>query len=1252
MIYEIKRGEIVVAAVKPTGRATSRIMGEEIVNFQFSLAQNIAFQKHDYITFKGKQYSILKSYNCEQSSTKEWIYNITFYSIKYRLNEVSLLFPDSENEYTISSSFLVADAAAMVAHVVNNANRVQSGWSVGTVDATETKNVQFDEMNCLTALSKIADEFKLEFWVDSDKSIHFTERKPDSGVTLKYGKAQGFKSLARQPLQDSEVVTRLYAKGAEKNLPQNYRGGQKNLRMTVPYLQKNVDKYGIIEHTEIFEDVFPRRTGTVTAVDENNPFVFTDSTMDFDLNATDSHGNKTILIPNLLAKVVFQTGQLAGYRFEIPERGYHSATKTFTILPNKQETSWDVPSALVRPAVGDKYILEDIAMPESYVTAAEAELQAKAQEYLDKNSSERFSYSAPTDAMLFKELNYQPQLGSLVHVESLEFDLDADLRITAISEDVQNLFDVQIDFSEVAFLTPVVTEYYEQERKEIQRTKETKFNAAAARAAYYFARENAEKIFDPDGYFDMANFKAASIDSKLISLGARSQVFRLPGVNFRTADDYTTLVWTGGNIVHLTISDDGPRTWSISAGTQEDITAEYQHIYVKAQKTGTNATIYATPEELSIDADPDWFYFEAGYMSSIQSGVRLVNTNYGFAEISPNQITIGTWKAPIGSDYITMHPDHIEIKGKLKIGNGKDVEEAIQDSVDELQIGGKNLLLGTSSEIAIKTWNGWNLSFDFPRVSIIPGEFYTAQIYYENPDQDVTIRIFWYDENNITTESSNGTVILAGNSGKAVITAQAPTNAVGAEIRARKRTRGGTIVAGVGMQKLEKGTKATDWTPAPEDLQAEIEQSKLDAIAASNAYAEAKANLAEIEAKAYADDVVSAEEARAILDATNKADAAKTYAEAQDALLQSQLEAYADGKVSAEEQARINQAAANLTAAKNYAEAQDELAKTAANAYADGIVTAEELRAIADATAKMEEAKEHAQDLVDELEEEVNDNAAEIATAKANAQNAQNTANSVAQITSFLGTTIDDNVVATGTLLVGDVIGANAGITGVTDMGEESVRMWVGADYENRYKAPWRLHDNGFMKGSHQIGEKHDAFRWGVDENGTPVLDFFHHTGFKTFTLDPNRGLIAVNYIPESWTNVRMLDMNQSSPTLNVADARTFLQSEITSTIDYIGEGLDVIMVKTFFLNVLGQLYYDYQNGTHPENAQYESNRGYKSTYGSRTANIPNGWYAFDFGVLGFYRNPPNFNETVNYALYYIQNGKVANTQMITLTLT
>ncbi|MCT1482243.1 hypothetical protein M3C31_00075 [Staphylococcus hominis] len=153
--------------------------------------------------------------------------------------------------------------------------------------------------------------------------------------------------------------------------------------------------------------------------------------------------------------------------------------------------------------------------------------------------------------------------------------------------------------------------------------------------------------------------------------------------------------------------------------------------------------------------------------------------------------------------------------------------------------------------------------------------------------------------------------------------------------------------------KIEKGNVATDWTPAPEDIERAISNSNEEAQKAAKAYADAQDNLRETNIKAYADGIVSDEEERAIADAESKLETAKADAQTKADAAKEVAKDYALA------QAQIAQTEAEK-AAKAYADAQDNLKETKIKAYADGIVSEEEKRAIADAQSKFEEAKQNA----------------------------------------------------------------------------------------------------------------------------------------------------------------------------------------------------------------------------------------------------------------------------------------------------
>lgn len=207
----------------------------------------------------------------------------------------------------------------------------------------------------------------------------------------------------------------------------------------VIYLEKNVNEYGLFEATKIFDEVYPHRTGTITGVNGSDPLEFTDSGIDFDVN--------DYLLPGLTAKVAFNSGQLSGYSFDI--RSYDNSLKKFILNKNKDETNLDIPSVDFAPAIGDKYVLLDITLPQSYIDAAEAELMTKAQEYLDLMSQPQLSYRLIFDPVYLKEKMYSLYLGLLITIKDSELQVDKKIRIVSIQRNIVNEYQYTIEVSDI-----------------------------------------------------------------------------------------------------------------------------------------------------------------------------------------------------------------------------------------------------------------------------------------------------------------------------------------------------------------------------------------------------------------------------------------------------------------------------------------------------------------------------------------------------------------------------------------------------------------------------------------------------------------------------------------------------------------------------------------------------------------------------------------------------------------------------------
>lgn len=694
MIYTIKRGSEEIASVRAEGKISTKIMGEELVTMSFSLTKKVTFQINDTVVVYGNTYYLIADPSINKINSREFKYELQFAGVKYRLSEINFFSYDSNNELTLPEFNPIIDAETLVDLVIANANRVQSGWVKGIVDSTGHKQVDFNNHNCLSALNTIAEAFELEFWVDGNKSIHFTERKNASGYSFEYGKGKGLKGISRTQLSESNLVTRLFATGSDKNLPKDYRNGQKKLRMAVPYLEKNTDIYNVIEHTEPFEEIYPKYEGTVTAVDATNPLLFTDANLPFNLNETDVNGNTKILIKGTSAKVIFQSGNLAGYTFEIHEYGFNTATKTFTLLINKDEKTVEIPSTVLRPAIGDKYIIVDIMMPTVYVNDAEALLQTKAQEYLDKNCRIRNLYSVISDPIYFEANNIDIALGFTNHFIDTDFGLDDDIRVTGVVKDLQNKYDVQFDMAEVTSLPGIIRTYIQNSNTLGGIIKNVKFNTELARQSYYFAREMFNKTFDGEGYFDPQNYKPLTIETKNISLGSPMQAFAMPNVKFYVENTLTSVSHTSGELVHFGIINNATRSWFLTENIIYGLSEKFNYIYIKAQKQGTVAEVFISEAQILVDSDPNYYFFEAGVLSSVNDGYRQIKMTHGFGMINPAEISIGRISSPFGGSYIDILQDRIKIHADVEITDDSILFEQINN---QIFLGAENLLIGTSA---------------------------------------------------------------------------------------------------------------------------------------------------------------------------------------------------------------------------------------------------------------------------------------------------------------------------------------------------------------------------------------------------------------------------------------------------------------------------------------------------------------------------------------------------------------------------
>lgn len=147
---------------------------------------------------------------------------------------------------------------------------------------------------------------------------------------------------------------------------------------------------------------------------------------------------------------------------------------------------------------------------------------------------------------------------------------------------------------------------------------------------------------------------------------------------------------------------------------------------------------------------------------------------------------------------------------------------SVRADLDGLEIGGRNLYPNTSEEYVTRTFSGWQQYFHYVAIGgdspLQHGDRITWSGYLKTGNNPVGLMLdFRNTGGGYTQRQSN--FIPANSQGKAVGTTVIPSNVNAVRIALRHNI-GNAPSATVQYKELqiEKGNKATDWTPAPEDM--------------------------------------------------------------------------------------------------------------------------------------------------------------------------------------------------------------------------------------------------------------------------------------------------------------------------------------------------------------------------------------------------------------------------------------------------
>ena len=688
-----------------SGNISHTLMGEETLILEVEASVAVGFEVGYRTEVFGRTYYLNNLPRAVRMSGHRITYSVVMESLKYELSKV--LFTNrfnggSENVNEADFSF-TGSFAGVMDKIVSELERVYGAgtWQWKEADTgvdeaydhsrlDEVKTLSFSSENVLSALNTACGQWNAEFRVEREAGVNtITAGRFGRNVwehTFRYGRGNGLYRLTRDRKSDSNMITRLYAYGSDKNLSGKYRGRRRRLALPQShesplvkaggYVQDDAlaEKFGYGEGAVIFDDIYPSREGTVSAVDDANVLKFTDESMDFDLNEKDGNGNSKYLLASATARVHFNTGKLAGYEFSIA--GYNSGRKTFTIVPFTDENDYQYPSPdedEFRIQPGDRYVILDIALPDSYVAQAEAKLASRALEKYRENYRRLFAYSLEVDELFLKKNFPNASSGDIFNTGDYVNISDADLtegvmamKVSGFTRDVFHPYRYTLTLSDNA-PSSVITSIV---RSEVEMQKVIKTNRlsdpARARRNIRTTAELLEMTFDTDGYFNGGRIRPETIETGMIAVGALSQQFMLDGVVFRPdyGGDTSSVVFSEGTLTHLGIEKDTVRIWGITPGTVSGLDASLPYyVYARCSRDGQAGTMVFRTDAVRYDADADFFHFQVGVLSCVSDGFRTLSLTYGSSVINGRQITSGRILSSSGTTYFDL--DEGEIGGRI-----------------------------------------------------------------------------------------------------------------------------------------------------------------------------------------------------------------------------------------------------------------------------------------------------------------------------------------------------------------------------------------------------------------------------------------------------------------------------------------------------------------------------------------------------------------------------------------------------------
>ena len=657
-MIDIKRNITTIVASSRKYVYSGVHMGEKTVTVTVQSPTPITFLKGDAVVYNNNTFRLRVVPTGHQVYNSELIeYTLEFKHEQYELGLTSFkdVVPEggaSEAYYNNTSNVVtIGTVENLMGRIISNMNRTYAGWSfvIGAEVELVEKDIILNNQKCSDALALVSSLFGLQYWI-TGKQIRVGGTASVVGGVFEYGKNKGICEITRSG-ENKEITTRLFAYGSSRNIPSDYNVTEdykNNPRLMLPnfvstgvnHIDSPLIDLNNIEEGELSNDsIFPSiNDGTgrnqivlMDNIEEDLQAGFYVHIKDIGFNINDKLTSK----PPVLSMI---SGLTTGLEFEITEvipytdAGFPEEDKitgaAYRLLCKRNTTieNRPLPNNVVKMINGDKFVLLDILMDESYVLNAETRLLEWAQKQFSEQNidKQKTTYSAKfTEEYIDANPAIKDTIleGSLVHIKSTEFDIDDNITIQTLTithdESPFPKYDLSIANTVIASKFTSVIDSVKNVENELQYKVSTDDIKAQQTSENIRLLEEANKavVFGES----INNFIVdgnVNINNSALTASGGTIVHRGKDVYFGINNTQANKVWLIADQYLATL----------------DVNKTFR-LYIKASKTSSSAWWIHSENELIQDTD-DFFYFEWGTIFPIdENGKRPISSTKGITAI-------------------------------------------------------------------------------------------------------------------------------------------------------------------------------------------------------------------------------------------------------------------------------------------------------------------------------------------------------------------------------------------------------------------------------------------------------------------------------------------------------------------------------------------------------------------------------------------------------------------------------------------